>query len=262
MWYVIQAKTGDEHKVKLLLESKLDKKYYNQCFEPLYESVRHRQEKSLILLRKLLPGYFFIDTDFPVEVHKALRTIPDFASVLGVKEEKDKEKDFIPISKDDENFLNSILAEGIMRVSYVHLSKSNRIDKVIGPLEDYRNFITKMELRHRYATVEAEIFGKKRKLNFGLWTDQDPKLPWLEEIKEQRNSGSEAVGSHALNQFATNYDIGIHPGDKVEYPEIYGDTVFVVDHVDPAKRIIRTTIEMFGSSRSIEMYADDVKKIG
>lgn len=262
MWYVIQTKTGDEQKVKLMLETKLDKKYYNQCFEPLYEAVRHRQEKSLIMLRKLLPGYFFIDTNNPVEVHQTLKSIPNFTSVLGVKEEKNKEKDFIPISKDDENFLNSILAEGIMRVSYVHLSRSNRIDKVIGPLEDYRKFITKMELRHRYATVEAEIFGKRRKLNFGLWTDSDPKLPWLEEMKEHKNACLGTMNNNVSSQFTDGCDIGIHPGDMIEYPEIYGNTVFVVDHVDPGKRIIRTKIDIFGSSRSIEMYADDVKKIG
>ncbi|SFQ11302.1 Transcription antitermination factor NusG [Butyrivibrio proteoclasticus] len=258
MWYVIQSKTGDENKIKLLLEELLDKSCYKRCFVPLYESVRHRQEKSLIMMKKLLPGYLFVETDYPEKVHHVLRSLPDYADVLGARENREKEKCFVPVGKEDESFFDSILEDGIMHVSYVHLSKANRIDKVVGPLKQYRNYITKMEFRHRYATVETEIFGKRRKLQFGLWSDQDPKMPWLEEQKEKENINT--VNGNIINSHTFN--IGINPGDKVEYPEIYGDTVFVVDRVDPAKRILHTTIDLFGSARSIEMYVDDVKKIG
>ena len=256
MWYVIQAKSGDEQKLKLLLEARLEQEYYRQCFVPLYEAVRRRQDKCLIIMRRLFPGYLFIDTDNPLEVYKALKKIPDFASILGVKETLESQKLFIPISGDDEDFLNSLLNDGIMHVSYVHLSRTNRIDKVVGPLEKYRKYITKMEYRHRYAIVETEIFGKHRKISFGLWGDEDPRIPWLEKLKKQQ------LVAIKDDNFPPEYDIGIHPGDKIEYPEIYGDTVFVVDKVDPSHRIIHTTIEMFGCKRNIEMYADDVKKIG
>ena len=152
MWYVIQSKTGDENKIKLLLDELLDKSCYNRCFVPLYESVRHRQEKSLIMMKKLLPGYLFVETDYPEKVHHVLRSLPDYADVLGARENREKEKCFVPVGKEDESFFDSILEDGIMHVSYVHLSKANRIDKVVGPLKQYRNYITKMEFRHRYAT--------------------------------------------------------------------------------------------------------------
>ena len=257
MWYVIQSKTGDEHKIKSLLEEKLDEAYYRRCFVPLYESVRHRQNKSLIMIKKLFPGYFFIDTEYPEKVHQVLKEIPDYADVLGAKEDKQKEKFFIPIGKDDESFLESILEDGIMHVSYVHLSKANKIDNVVGPLKQYRNFITKMEFRHRFATVEIEIFGKQRKIQFGLWSDQDPKIPWIEEQKVDKKETKIVK----VSSISMSFDIGIKPGDKVEYPEIYGDTVFVVDRVNLAKRILHTTINLFGSARTIEMYVDDVKRI-
>ena len=258
MWYVIQAKTGDEQKVKALLETQLSGKYYADCFIPLYESVRRRQQKSLIELRRLLPGYLFIDTDFPEEVHKAIKKIPDFAAVLGAKEEKDKEKVFIPIGEEDRQFLDSVLDDGIMHVSYVRLSKANKIEKVIGPLKGYKQFIRKMEFRHRYATVEAEIFGKRRKIDFGLWSNADPKIPWLEELRK----AEEIDTSHKMSKYEALSEIDIYPGDKVEYPEVYGETVFEVESVDVNRRVIHTSIEMFGSSRKIEMYLEDVRKIG
>ena len=255
MWYVIQTKSGDEQKLQLLLEERLGNEYYRQCFVPLYECVRRRKDKCLIMMLRLFPGYLLIDTDYPDEVHNALKGIPDFAVVLGAKENSESQKTFIPISTDDEEFLRSILDDGVMRVSYVHLSKVNRIDKVIGPLEKYRRHITKMEYRHRYATVEAVMFGKKRKINFGLWGDEDPRLPWIEDLKAVQK---EDVGN---SDSLSDYDIGIHPGDQIEYPELYGDKVFTVDYVDPSRRIIRTTVEMLGCVRKIEMYVDDVQKI-
>ena len=257
MWYVIQTKSGEELRLKELIEATLDRAYYRECFVPLYEAVRRRQGRCLIKILKLFPGYLFIDTDTPMEVHKALKTIPDFATVLGVRDEPDAEKIFLPITKDDADFLDSITEDGIMHVSYVSLSRANRIEKVIGPLEKYQRFITKMEYRHRYAIVEAEAFGKRRKISFGLWGDSDPRMPWLEEEKAKRKVGQEVAEAKL-----PAYDIGLYEGDKVKYPEIYGDTVFTVDKIDPSHRIIHSTIDIFGSRRKIEMYADDVVKIG
>ena len=116
MWYVIQTKSGDELKLKQLLEATLDHRYYRQCFVPLYEAVRRRQGKCLIKILKLFPGYLFIDTDTPMEVHEALRAIPDFATVLGVRDDPESEKVFMPITDDDADFLDSIMDDGIMHV--------------------------------------------------------------------------------------------------------------------------------------------------
>ncbi|MCR5778082.1 MAG: hypothetical protein K6G84_11810 [Lachnospiraceae bacterium] len=255
MWYVIQVKSGEEQRLKLTIESKLDKKYYNKCFIPLYESVRRRNDKCLIMMRSLLPGYILIDTDDPKEVNKVLKKIPDFTVILGERDNTESEKIFIPISKEDEEFLESILENGIMHVSYVHLSKENRIDKVFGPLEKYRGYITKMEYRHRYATIEAELFGKMRKIHFGLWGDTDPRLLWIEEMKGNRSDSSESSDT-------SNNSSVIHVGDKIMYPEVYGDMIFTVDYVNQTCKIIRSTVEMCGCERKIEMFVDDVKKIG
>ncbi len=255
MWYVIQVISGDEQKMKLLMEDRLDRSLYRKCIVPTFESVRRRKGTCLIMLRRLFPGYILIDTDKPEEVHDGLKKIPYFTSLLGVREKDEEQRVFIPIGKDDEEFLNSILDDGIMRVSYVHLSKAGRIDVVKGPLEKYRQYIVKMEYRHRYATVEAEVFGKRRRIDFGLWGDADPRLPWIEEIK------TGAISPTYETAIVPDNGIGIKVGDRVEYPEIYGDNEFVVDHIDVSRGIIRSTVEMFGCIRNIELYMDDVIKI-
>ena len=255
MWYVIQVKSGDEQKLKLLLEERIDRGLCRKCLVPVYESVRRRKDTCLIMLRRLFPGYILIDTDKPDEVHNELKKIPYFTSLLGIREKDETQRIFIPISRDDEEFLKSIFDDGIMRVSYVHLSKDGRIDVVKGPLEKYRQHIVKMEYRHRYAIVEAEVFGKYRRIDFGLWGDADPRLPWIEEIK----TGAISPTYETVTVPYSGMEIRV--GDRVEYPEIYGDNEFVVDHVDVSRGIIRSTVEMFGCIRNIELYMDDVIKI-
>ena len=253
MWYVIQTVSGEEQDLKTLLESIGDPEVCRKCFIPVFEEVRRRADRYNIILRRLFPGYVFVDTDQPRAVFRTLRKIPDFTRLLGMEEEGG-EKNFIPVEPEDEAFLNSLMEDGIMHVSYAHLSKSNRIDKVVGPLARYRNHITKLEFRRRTAIVEAEMFGKRRKIQFGLWTDGDPRLPWLERQMAQEQA--------AVLDTGVEMDIGIHPGDRfVDESGVYGDKVFVADRVDAVHRSVFTTFRMGDLKVRVELNADNVRKL-
>jgi transcription antitermination factor NusG len=139
------------------------------------------------------------------------------------------------------------------------MAKNGRIDKIAGPLAHYKNHITKLEMRHRMAIVEAEMFGKRRKVKFGLWTDEDPFLPGIERLKndaEKRDDSSDVLDG------VLAFDIGIRPGDKVrDDTGIYGEQVFVVESVDVGRRTLISTFEMFGTNARIKLRADDVRKV-
>lgn len=162
---------------------------------------------------------------------------------------------FIPVGDEDRRFLESILDNGLMRVSYVESVRGRKAGRIIGPLEKYGNRITKLEFGKRYAIVEAEIFKKKRRIKFGLWTDEDQKIPWIEE---KRN------GRARTQYLLEGIDIGISPGDKVrDTSGIYDEhDIFTVESVNPHQRKVVTSIRMFGSMRRIELFADQVEKIG
>ena len=68
---------------------------------------------------------------------------------------------------------------GLMRVSFIIGLKNGRIDKIIEPLAKYSNRVIKFDISRRRAIVKADIFGKERKLKFGLWTEDDTPLPRL-----------------------------------------------------------------------------------
>ena len=250
MWYVLQTKSGEEHDIKLLLDNMAEKGVYKDSFIPLYEEVRRKEDKCQIIFRRMFPGYIFIETDEPEKLIPTLKKVPEFTRILGTEDEEGK-KIFIPVGKEDEEFLRTIIEDGIMHVSFVEVTKNNRITDVVGPLSRYRNRITKLRLRNREAMVEVNAFGKERRIRFGLWEEGDPKLPWLEE-KRGLTQADEVVGDDVI-------DIGVHPGDKVTYSEVYGDYIFTVEKVDVNKRVVYANMELLGAVRTIEMYADDVQ---
>ncbi len=255
MWYVVQTKTGNENEIKEFIEHNVDSNSYGDCFIPMYEEVRRREDKCKILFRRLFPGYLFVDTDDPDIIFQKLKKAPWFTRLLGADDNAGN-KTFIPVGEEDEEFLRTLLDDGIMHVSYIEMSKNNsKIEKIVGPLAKYRNHITKLEVRKREALVKTNMFGKERTIRFGLWKKDDPKLPWLEARME---NGEQAD----LLDSKIKVDIGIYPGDKVKDTSgIYGEQVFLVDSVNPIKRTIKTKIELFNDIRTIELYADNVEKI-
>jgi len=258
MWYVIQVKSGKEQDMKVLLDKLRADGAYGECFVPLFEDVKRSGGKCRIGFRKLFPGYIFVECNEPEKLFDTLMDVKDFTKLLGAVEE-DGSKTFIPIGKEDEAFMRTLFVDGLMHVSYVHLAKNGRIDRIVGPLANYKNHITKLELRHRMAVVEADMFGKRRKVKFGLWTDDDPVLPGLERLKAA-SGGIES--SFDVLDGVVELDIGIRPGDKVKDDTgLYGEQVFIVESVDPGRRTVMSTFEMFGTNARIELRVDDVRKI-
>ncbi len=252
MWYVIQTKSGEEEQVRLLLQSLQESGVYERCFLPLYEEVRRSRGEYRILFKRMFPGYFFVDTDAPEEIYQTLRRIPEFTRLLGAEDE-DGAKLFLPMKAEEEDFLTSLMDDGIMHASYICM-KERRIDKIIGPLAKYKNHIAKLDIPHRRAIVEVEMFGGKRKIRFSLWLTGDPPLPWL--VRKFDNEQEKALDEGA------EIDIGIYPGDRVvDETGLYGDMVFTVRRVDALHRTIHTGFEMMGTTAGLEISADNVRKI-
>ena len=257
MWYVVQTKSGDEEKIVYALNSLLDEESNEQCFTPLFEDVRRTGNETKIIYKKLFPEYLFIETEKPDLVSEALRSVPNFSRVLGSRDNEGN-RIFIPVDDKDKEFIQSLLIGGVMRVSYIRLSKNNKILEVKGPLAKYKNHITKMEIRHRMAIVDMDVFGKQRKIKFGLWTDEDPTLPWIEEIKA---GGADAAADDSWDIDPT-IDIGIHPGDiVVDETGVYGDIEFVVNFVDTRYRRIQTTLNMGITKAKLELSVDSVRVV-
>ena len=249
----MQVRSGEEDTVRNYIETLQDRETYNRTFIPLFEEVRRSGGKNRILFKRMFPGYLFLDTEKPEDFFFTLKKIPKFKRILSFPDKEDS-RFFYPVGKGDEEFLESIIYDGMMHVSYIKMKNHRYIEKVVGPLAKYRNHITKLDIPHRRAIVDAEMFGKERRIRFGLWTDGDPEIPWLSERMGK--------GQELPIDAGTVPDIGIHEGDIVtDDTGIYGDQEFRVLSVNPGRRTVYTKIDIGGVEAKLELSADQVSVI-
>ncbi len=252
MWYVIQARSGEEELIKRYIEELQDRESYGKLFIPLYEEVRRSGGNNKIIFRKMFPGYLFIETEAPEHIYDSLKKIPKFKRILSMGEKKNEdERLFIPVGSEDQAFLESVTDDGVMHVSYIRMKNHRYIEKMVGPLARYRNHISKLDIPHRRAIVDAELFGKRRRIRFGLWAEGDPPLHWI----DVKMGMAEEL---PVDQGAVP-DIGIHPGDRVKDDTgIYAGMEFTVISVNPGRRTVNTTFTMNGITAGLELSADQV----
>lgn len=255
VWYVIQTYSGNEAEVSNFIRASLEPKMYKKCFVPIYEEVRHRKGKSRILFRKLFPGYVFIDLDETgaEKAHHVLRKFPEFARILSTVS-RDGKKVFKAIEPDEQEFLESLLEDGVLRVSYIETEKNKKkIKRIIGPLGKYRNNITSFSTSSREAIVEIDMLGVHHRIRFGLWNEEDAKLPVFEELMGK----PEETVLYGTGEI----DVGIYPGDIViGKEEPFEGITFIVEKVNLLQRTIDTKMELFGSLRDMTVYIDQVEK--
>ena len=159
MWYVIQTVNGEEQQVCTWINQRMDRALFRRCFVPLYEDVWRKEGIGNISIRKMFGGYLFIETDRPEDVYEELRKAPKLTILIAEKDQTGK--CFWPIHKEEEEFLDNVLWDGLMRVSYIERNANGRITFVAGPLADYQEYIVKIDLPHRRAIVEMPFLGEK-----------------------------------------------------------------------------------------------------
>ena len=269
MWYVIQTVNGEEQQVCTWINQRMDRALFRRCFVPLYEDVWRKEGIGNISIRKMFGGYLFIETDRPEDVYEELRKAPGLTILLS--EENQTGKRFWPIHKEEEEFLDNVLWDGLMRVSYIERNANGRITFVAGPLADYQEYIVKIDLPHRRAIVEMPFLGEKRRLKFGLWSSKDPAIPWLEEAKKRRSEekGSGHSETDTQREVSTGqktgqeylHEGGITEGDYVvNTTGIYGDGLLKVISVNEKNRSVTAAVPLFGELIPVQMSMDDVKK--
>ena len=281
MWYVIQTMSGQESKVCLWINTFVDNSLFERCFVPLYEDVWRKGGIGHISVKKMFPGYIFLETDTPDRVYMALKELPKMSRLLYMPED-DEAKDFMALYPEEEKLFDSILSDGILRVSYIRVNKHREISTVIGPLEKYQSNIKKVDIPHRYAIVEIPILGEIKTIKFGLWLDIDPEISWIEVAKarlaEDDNTGASHIPEdvrpenvwdwrswqeiNESRRVKTNDEemCGYKVGDMiVNITGVYGDLPFEVIKVSPKKNSLTVSVMLFGNATRVEMSLDDIR---
>ncbi len=182
MWYVVPAVAGREESLCNWINDYLDKRTYTRCFVPKYEEVRRKHGSGFIVMRQMFSGYIFIDTEYPEEVLEQIDKTEKISALISIG--SDGKRELLPMQRGEERFLNQVLTNGVLKVSYVEKHENNIL--IIGPLEKYRDRIEAIDYHNRRALVKIPMLREEKLVRFCLWLDKDPKLDWIEEEKKRR----------------------------------------------------------------------------
>lgn len=172
MWYVVWVKTGQERKVmelckKMFPETKGEnadskQEVFEDCFLPMREKAWRADGTWTIRKEILFPGYLFFVTENPAGLYMALKTIPEYAKLLGDGRRP------IPLQPHEVDFLEKYTnGERVLEMSEADLI-GGRLIVTSGPLENYEGRVVHIDRRRREATLELEFFGRCMRVRVGL----------------------------------------------------------------------------------------------
>lgn len=148
-------------------------------FTPIYEKVERTAGRSRISFERMFPEYLFVETGNPKKAEAILKNDDVLAKLIDIDDDGELCA-LMSVNDRDEEFIRQLLCDGFMHVSYIHMS-GKYIDRLVGPLENYREHITRLDIDNRIAVIESTFLGQRQKIKFGLWTDEDPTQVWLDK---------------------------------------------------------------------------------
>jgi transcriptional antiterminator NusG len=162
MFYVIWVQTQKEYEFKIKFEKKVNTSLYGRLlFITRIEKQKHRD--SFVEKEKVMfPGYLFVETDYPEEIHEILCSQPEYIKILG------NDGEFYPLTEREEEFLNRITGYTERVDMSIGIIDSGVVKILSGPLSGFEQYIVKVDRHKRKAYLEMELFGEVKKIVAGL----------------------------------------------------------------------------------------------
>lgn len=162
MWYALQVRVGKEEEVACACRRIVQEDILEECFIPKTERMKKYEGKWHKMQVPMFPGYLFLVTGKIDEVHKGLKAIPAMTKILGDGSE------FIPIRKEEEEFLKSIgNEEHLVEMSLGYLENDEVVIRS-GPMKGMGGKIKKINRHKRVAVVEMQMFGRLMEVQMGV----------------------------------------------------------------------------------------------
>jgi transcriptional antiterminator NusG len=194
MYYVMFVGTGQEDKIKQMIEQMVPDSLYQECFYPMRVMKKKIRGKWLTTRERLTPGYLFIRTDHILAFYKSLRLIPGLTQLLGMDQEVNnqslpEEQLFYCLPQKEEEWLlkmtgqdrNPVFAsvkpdsksadsakEYTLGLSQVAFDENDQVVILSGPLVGMEGRIKKINLHKRRAEVEVVFMGRKTIFYMGI----------------------------------------------------------------------------------------------
>ena len=159
-WYVVQAFSGEELRVKQMLENRINEKHLNDKFGeimvPTEEVFEMRSGKKRRSERKFFPGYVLVHMEMDEHTWQLVKNTPRVLGFIGGTSDKPA-----AISeKEAMNILDQVRA-GLDKPKPKVLFESGEIIRVTeGPFADFNGTVEEVNYEKHRLRVAVSIFGR------------------------------------------------------------------------------------------------------
>jgi len=167
-WYVVKAISGGEKKVKLYIESEINrlnlKEYVSQVLIPTEKVYQVHKGKKISKERSYLPGYILIEAILVGEVPHIIRNVPGVLGFLGSKDVP------VPLRQAEVNRIlgkvDELSEQGEeLNVPFIVGESVKVID---GPFNSFTGIIEEINEEKKKLKVMVKIFGRKTPLELSF----------------------------------------------------------------------------------------------
>jgi len=156
-WYAVHTFTGQEDKVKIIIErlaaSKGLAEAFDDIFVPVEEEISSSGGKKRTIRRKLFPGYVFIHMDLNDDTQRLVQSANGVTGFMGAG------GDPAPLSRDEvKNLLNIREKPEEVTTSAYGVGEVVRI--IGGPFADFTGKIEEVNTNRETVRVMINIFGR------------------------------------------------------------------------------------------------------
>ena len=168
-WYVVQAYSGYENKVKLAVEERVQRLGMQDLFDdilvPTEEVVEMREGQKRKSERKFFPGYVLVKMEMNDDSWHLIKDTPRVLGFIGGSSDKPA-----PITeKEVENILQRV-QDGVEKPRPKTLFEVGEVVRVIdGPFNDFNGAVEEVNYEKNRLRVAVLIFGRSTpvELDFG-----------------------------------------------------------------------------------------------
>lgn len=168
-WYVVQAYSGYENKVKLAVEERVQRLGMQDLFEdilvPTEEVVEMREGQKRKSERKFFPGYVLVKMEMNDDSWHLIKDTPRVLGFIGGSSDRPA-----PITEKEVDNILQRVQDGVEKPRPKTLFEVGEIVRVIdGPFNDFNGAVEEVNYEKNKLRVAVLIFGRSTpvELDFG-----------------------------------------------------------------------------------------------
>ncbi|MRX28726.1 transcription termination/antitermination protein NusG [Kangiella sp. HZ709] len=159
-WYVVQAFSGYENKVKTMLEERIQlaglQEFFGEVLVPTEEVVEMRAGQKRRSERKFFPGYVLVSMEMTEEAWQVVRNTPRVMGFIGGTSDRPA-----PISqREADTILNRIEDSGDKPKPKTLFEPGEMVRVTDGPFADFNGVVESVNYEKSRLQVSVSIFGR------------------------------------------------------------------------------------------------------